>query len=178
MQIVDSHAHVFRRGLPTTEHARYVPDYDAAIEAYLALLDQHYIAGAVLVQPSFPGSDNRFLLACLRQHPERLRAAVVLDDDLRALANDGVAGVRVNLIGRPAPDLRGPSWRALAAELGRRGQHLEIQANGEQWAALAPTLRKWPSAVVIDHLGLPGVSAEVDRAVLTLARHEHVWVKA
>ena len=32
--------------------------------------------------------------------------------------------------------------------------------------------------MVIDHLGLPGVSAEADRAVLTLARHEHVWVKA
>lgn len=48
---------------------------------------------------------------------------------------------------------------------------------GEQWLTLAPALCGWPSAVVIDHLGLPGRSAEADRCMLDLAARDQVWVK-
>ena len=179
---IDSHAHVFVRGLSTAPRPRYVPGYDAAPEAYLAVLDRQGISGALLVQPSFLGCDNSFLLACLRRFPRRFRGVLVLSADepgaLAPLAVPGVAGVRLNLIGRRVPDLRGTAWRDLADALARNGQHFEVQAIGEQWAALAPALRHWPSAVVIDHLGLPGVSASADRAVLGLIRREHVWIKA
>lgn len=177
---VDGHAHVFRRGLPTMAEPRYVPDYDATSDDYLALLDHHGIAGAVLVQPSFLGAGNEFLLACLRRHRDRFRAVVVLagPHDLASLTVDGVAGTRLNLIGRAVPELTGPAWRRLGTELARRGQHLEVQARGEQWTALAPALRHWPSPVVIDHLGLPGTSAEADHTVLRLAQLDHVWIKA
>jgi len=177
---IDGHAHVFRRGLPTTADPRYVPDYDATTGEYLTLLDEHGIAGALLVQPSFLGADNEFLLACLRRHPDRFRAVVVLDGphDLASLSADGVAGIRLNLIGRALPELTAPAWRHLGTELARRGQHLEVQARDEQWTALAPALRHWPSPVVIDHLGLPGTSAEADHTVLDLAQLDHVWIKA
>lgn len=173
---------MFVRRLPTDERPRYLPGYDAGPEGYLALLDRHGIAGAVLVQPSFLGVDNGFLLETLERHPDRFRAVVVVGDDepgsLAALAIEGVAGVRVNLVGRRVPDLRAAGWRSLAGELARRGQHLEVQACGEQWEVLAPVLRNWPSAVVLDHLGLPGSSARADRTVLSLAGHGHVWCKA
>ncbi|MGW3959992.1 amidohydrolase family protein [Amycolatopsis sp. NPDC005003] len=122
----------------------------------MTLLDEHGIAGALLVQPCFLGADNRFLLACLRRHPDRFRAVVVLNGphDLAPLSIDGVGGIRLNLIGRAVPELTAPAWRHLGAELARRGQHLEVQARDEQWTALAPALRHWPSPVVFDHLGL------------------------
>ncbi|PKV96436.1 putative TIM-barrel fold metal-dependent hydrolase [Amycolatopsis echigonensis] len=177
---IDGHAHVFRRGLPTAAEPRYVPDYDATSDEYLALLDEHGIAGALLVQPSFLGVDNEFLLACLRRCRDRFRAVVVLDGpgDLAPLSVDGVAGTRLNLIDRAVPELTAPAWQRLGAELARSGQHLEVQASDEHWTALAPALRHWPSPVVLDHLGLPGTSAEADRAVLDLAQLGHVWIKA
>lgn len=178
---IDAHAHVFVRGLPTVPRARYLPDYDALPGRYLELLDDHQIDGAVLVQPSFLGARNAYLLDCLARWPDRFRGVVVLDErrlgDIALLAAAGVVGIRLNLIGRRVPDLRSGEWRRVGAELARRGQHLEVQARAEQWLTLAPALRGWPGAVVIDHLGLPGRSRDADRAVLDLARHDHVWVK-
>lgn len=179
---VDAHAHVFVRGLPAAPRPRYLPDYNAPPEDYLARLDDHQVDGAVLVQPSFLGTHNGYLLRCLARWPERFRGVAMLDErrlaDLSPLAAAGVVGARLNLIGRGVPDLASGEWRRVGAELARRGQHLEVQARAGQWLELAPALRHWPAAVVIDHLGLPGRSSHADRAVLGLARCDHVWVKA
>ncbi|GGU60850.1 hydrolase [Streptomyces albospinus] len=182
--VIDGHAHVFTRGLPTAAAPRYLPDYDAAPDAYGHLLDAHGIAGGVLVQPSFLGPHNDFLLRCLAQRPGRLRAVLTLDEQppLNSTELDipGVAGIRLNVIGRPVPDLRTSHWRRVALELATGHQHLEIQAHGAQWTALAPDIHDWPSAVVLDHLGLPDGGnrpTDADRTVLALARRDHVWVK-
>ncbi len=178
---VDGHAHVFLRALPAATRPRYLPDYDAAPQDYLAVLDAHGIAGAILVQPSFLGYRNDFLLDCLGRYPDRFRGVVVLDehnlDDTSDLETDGVVGMRVNAIGTDVPDLTTRAWQRIGSELARRGQHLEVQACGRQWSALAPVLATWPSPVVIDHLGLPGAAPEADQLVLDLARHDHIWVK-
>jgi predicted TIM-barrel fold metal-dependent hydrolase len=180
---VDTHAHVFVRPLAAAAQARYLPDYDASPEDYLARLDAHGLDGGLLVQPSFLGTDNSFLLRCLARYPDRLRGVLVVEPASAAGGGEagldvvGVVGVRLNLIGRAAPDLTAPGWRALGAALAARGQHLEVQARGAQWLALGPALARWPGAVVLDHLGLPGGSAEVDRAVLELAAAGHVWTK-
>lgn len=178
---VDMHAHVFVAGLPGAAHPRYLPDYAATPQSYLDLLDAHRIAGAVLVQPSFLGAHNGFLLDCVTRCPDRFRGVVVLDeqrlDDLAVLNAEAVVGVRLNLIDRRVPDLEAAQWRRLADTLAGRGQHLEVQARAEQWPALAQSLRRWRGTVVVDHLGLPGRSVDADRVVLDLASREHVWVK-
>lgn len=175
------HAHVFTRALPAIDQARYVPDYDAPAQCYLEVLARHGIAGAVLVQPSFLGVHNEFLLACLRRYPEWFRGVVVVEPgrsvDLKVLGAPGVVGARLNLIGQDVPDLTAPAWRSFGVELARRGLHCEIQARAEQWARLGSALRGWPSTVVLDHLGLPGDAEEFDEQVLSLAGHDHVWVK-
>ena len=63
----------------------------------------------VLVQPSFLGTDNRFLLDAIRARPRRLRGVAVVDpeagdDALQALADSGICGIRLNLVGLPIPD--------------------------------------------------------------------------
>ncbi|MFW3385166.1 UNVERIFIED_CONTAM: amidohydrolase family protein [Kocuria sp. CPCC 205274] len=185
---VDAHAHVFEPGLATVRDARYVPDYAATLEQYLARLDEHGLERGVLVQPSFLGTDNSYLLAALAREPERLRGVIVVDherpaadlteDRVAELHAAGVRGVRLNLLGHTAPDLGGLGWQEATARMARWGWHLEIQALGPQWSQLGPRLVGLDCAVVVDHLGLPRAEhPDAAHTVLELAVREHVWVK-
>src|SRR5215217_2404681 len=104
---VDTHAHVFRRGLPLADVRRYAPDYDATPEDYIKVLDGNGISHAVPVQPSFLGTDNSYLVDALHRYPRFRGIAVVQPttspDELRALDKAGVVGIRLNLIGAPDP---------------------------------------------------------------------------
>lgn len=186
---VDTHAHVFVPDLKMRPDARYRPDYPATVESYLHTLSTRSFTHGVLVQPSFLGSDNHYLLAALATAPERLRGVIVIDDSdlaheladerVSQLTAQGIRGIRLNLIGRAVPELASPAWQRAARTLHTHGWHLEIQASGEQWAVLAHTLSTWPGRVVIDHLGLPSdARGAAPTIVLSLAAEAHVWVKA
>ncbi|WP_043484320.1 amidohydrolase family protein [Arthrobacter sp. SPG23] len=185
---IDTHAHIFEPGLTAVADARYVPDYDATLDQYLNVLRANGVGRGVLVQPSFLGSDNSYLLAALEAAPDRLRGVIVVSPDgvgaelceerVGYLHGVGVRGVRLNLIGQAIPDLFLPAWHAAGASMAKHGWHLEIQASGQQWLHLAPAIRAWPGKLVIDHLGLPQPEyPEAIRAVQDLAALEHVWVK-
>ncbi|WP_406154653.1 amidohydrolase family protein [Streptomyces sp. NBC_00882] len=183
---IDTHAHVFTRGLRLAHERRYSPDYEAPVDVYLSLLDAHGLAGGVLVQPSFLGTDNSYLLDALGKAPRRLRGVAVIDhrtpgEELDQLAEAGVCGIRLNLIRRPVPQLGEPTWQRLARELATRKLHLEVQAHERQWEELEPWLLRWPGPVVIDHLGLPtaaSLSFCGSAALCRLLAAPHVWVKA
>ena len=185
---IDTHAHIFEPGLPAVAGARYVPKYAAPLNRYLAVLAANGVARGVLVQPSFLGSDNSYLLAALASAPAVLRGVVVVSPDrvdadlsperVRDLNAAGVRGVRLNLIGQPLPDLFRPEWKAAGQSMARHGWHLEVQASGTQWSALAAALSNWPSKIVIDHLGLPHAeNPKAIHSVLQLFSQAHVWVK-
>jgi predicted TIM-barrel fold metal-dependent hydrolase len=179
LPLIDTHAHVFHHMLPMAADRRYTPSYDATVRDYLATLDSHGFHRGVLVQPSFLGADNDYLLEALAAAPERLVGVAVLDDpstaDLRRLHAGGIRGIRLNLVGRQLPDLGAASWQHAGERMAEIGWHLEIQAREKQWRLLAADIRRWPGRVVIDHLGLPADSDE--GAVLSLAQLPHVWVK-
>ena len=111
---VDSHAHVFKRGLSLADVRRYAPDYDATPEDYIRVLDANGISHAVLVQPSFLGTDNSYLVDALQRYARFRGIAVVpptiSPDDLRSLDEAGVVGIRLNLIGAPDPQLEVDPW--------------------------------------------------------------------
>lgn len=184
---VDAHAHVFARGLPLAEGRRYAPDYDAPLDAYLGALDALGLTHGVLVQPSFLGTDNGFLLAALATAPERLRGVAVVDPDapghqLRHLAASGVAGIRLNLIGVPTPDLAREPWRGLLHRVVEAGLHVEVQGEAARLAGLLPPLLDAGATVVVDHFGLPDCVLGPDdpswRAVVALAADEsRMWLK-
>src|SRR5690349_5559555 len=82
IEAIDSHAHVFVRGLPLAPHRRHAPDYDATLDAYTGHLRAKGLSHAVLVQPSFLGTDNAFFLDVLQRYPRRFRGVVVIDPSI------------------------------------------------------------------------------------------------
>ncbi|MBR0859712.1 amidohydrolase family protein [Bradyrhizobium liaoningense] len=183
---IDTHAHVFHRGLKLAPGRRYAPDYDAPLALYLEQLDRNGMTNGVLVQPSFLGTDNSYLVESLKQASGRLRGIAVIDpavsaDELRALDRAGVVGIRLNIVGQPLPDLASAEWKALLASVNSMGWQVEIQRNASDLAVLAPQLLDHGVAVVLDHYALPdpklGVADPGFQSVLKLGATQNVWVK-
>jgi predicted TIM-barrel fold metal-dependent hydrolase len=183
---IDTHAHVFHRGLKLAPGRRYAPDYDAPLALYLEQLDRNGMSNGVLVQPSFLGTDNSYLVESLKTAGGRLRGIAVVDpsvtaDELRALDRAGVVGIRLNLVGQPLPDLAAGEWKALLGNVKSMGWQVELQRNASDLAVLAPQLLDHGVTVVLDHYALPdpklGVADPGFQSVLKLGATRNVWVK-
>lgn len=183
---VDTHAHVFERGLPLANARRYAPTYDAPLPAYLAQLDAHGVSHGVLIQPSFLGVDNSYLLAALKQAPRRLRGVAVIDPAapetlLTQMNAEGIVGIRLNLIGAADPQLKSPVWQATLARLHALGWHVELHVEARRLPALLQPLLDAQVNVVVDHFGRPDPALGVDdpgfAALLAAGRSRRVWVK-
>lgn len=184
---VDTHAHIFQRGLTLANVRRYAPDYDATLNDYLGMLDRHGIARGVLVQPSFLGTDNSFMLDGLRQAPARLRGIAVVDPDsptteLNRLNAAGVVGIRLNLVGGASvPDFLNAPWRHLLRRVADLGWQVEVHREARDLPQILPPLLNAGVNVVVDHFGRPdpglGVNDPGFRFLLEAGASRRVWVK-
>jgi len=183
---VDSHAHIFQRDLPLAAVRRYAPDYDATLDEYLAHLASAGLSHGVLVQPSFLGTDNSFMLDALRFHPERLRGIATVAPEIGAaeldeLARDGIVGIRLNLIGLPPPNFSSNPWPALLRNLARRGWPVEVHRQCSDLSVIVSQLLVHGVEVIVDHFGRPDpLLGERDpgfRALLALSESGRVWIK-
>jgi predicted TIM-barrel fold metal-dependent hydrolase len=163
---IDTHAHVFTKTLRMAPGSRYTPDYDATPQQFLSLLDRHGIRYGVLVQPSFLGTDNSYLLAALEANPKRLRGVVVIDpgkdvEKLEAMNRSGAVGLRLNLFGLPDPDLPGAQWKKALSRARDLDWFIEIHAEAHRLSRILPPLLAAGSKIVIDHFGRPDPDAGV-----------------
>ena len=173
----DCHFHVFNAH-EATPAARYVPTYSATLDDWEAHATIAGVSRGVVAQPSFLGVDNRHLLRTLAQRPQTLRGVVVVDhnatvEELRALHDAGVRGVRLNLMG--AKDdvatlraLPASWWSALIAA----DMHLELHADIGRIAVLLPLL-PGELTVVLDHFAKPERTNAHDDTVRAVARRKH-----
>lgn len=183
---IDSHAHVFSRELDLTSARRYSPDYDATLAMYLDQLQQHGLSHGVLVQPSFLGTDNRYLLDALRKAPGLLRGVVVVEPDISRAALDemdrlGVVGVRLNLMGKALPEFAEPQWQVFFTHLAALDWHVEVHRHVADMPALLAGLMPFGVRIVIDHFGRPDARSGLDqpgfRQMLELGRSGQLWMK-
>lgn len=183
---VDTHAHVFVRGLKLAERRRYAPDYDASVEEYLRLLDSHGISNGVLIQPSFLGTDNGYLTTALRRHPDRLRGIAVVataapERELAMLASVGVVGIRLNMVESPPPDLRSAAWQPLIRRVSKLMWQVEVHKEARDLPVLLPPLLDAGVNVVVDHFGRPDPALGIEdpgfKYLLSTGKSRRVWVK-
>jgi len=174
---IDSHAHVFARGLPLAAQRRHAPDYDAMLGEYLGHLDRSGISHGVLVQPSFLGTDNSYLLSAVRQYPQRLRGVAmvplgVTDEELTRQAAQGVVDV---------PDFVAPQWQSLLTRVCALGWHVEVHREACDLPCILDAVLLSGCEVVVDHFGRPDPAAGVNdpgfAALLRVADSGRVWVK-
>ena len=186
MQYIDTHAHVFSHQATFLPTARYRPDYTVTIEDYIQQLDKHGFNQGVLIQPSFLGTDNSYMLAALSAYPNRLKGVAVLGNQtdtatLRALEQQGIVGIRLNLFGLPCPDLTLPEWHSFLTRLAAIHWQIEIHAPTAYLVQLLPMLKPYAIDMVIDHFGRfdgdKGVDDPDYQTLLTLLNPAQHWVK-
>jgi L-fuconolactonase len=158
-------------------HCHASPIWFEPVETLLYQMDRNAVDYAILTQ-LLGQFDNNYQMACIAAHPDRLVSVVAAKtaDELRRLAEIGVAGVR---IGAASSD--DSLWQA-ALDLG-----LAVSVSGMASAMIAPTFAARIEAMpqldfVLEHLG--GVarpdfdgSEETRKAVLNLARFLNVSLK-
>jgi predicted TIM-barrel fold metal-dependent hydrolase len=183
---VDTHAHVFHRGLTFIPQRRYTPDYDALPAQYLALLDANGMSHGVVIPISILGTDNSYTVEVLKQTQGRLRGLAVVDPakdlgTLDALEKAGIVGVRLNLIGQPVPDVKSSPWKELVAECVKRDWQIEVYDDARRLRDIVTPLVDAGTKVVVDHFGKPeqkqGVNDPGFQYLLGLAASRRVWVK-
>lgn len=184
---VDTHAHVFLPSLRMAPNRRYSPDYPATPEDYLGQLDQAGMAHGVLVQPSFLGTDNSYLLDALAAYPQRLRGIAVVDSTidpptLKHMDTLGVRGIRLNLVGKELMDATDPQWQPLWENIRTLNWSVEVQRNIDDVTAVVEQLLEQGLTTVVDHYGLPkgGVDkhqAQYQRLTQLMQHHPELWMK-
>lgn len=182
---VDGHVHLWdsRRGAVPTPYELATPV--ASVDDLLLHMAGEGIERAVLVQPQVHGSDHRLLAMALARHPNRFVGFGLVDadapsrdavyDEVRAVAELGLAGVRVHLVGGTGK--RAP---AVAAAAAGNGLALEVHVDEASWTRLEPVVAAaGERLVVVDHLARPDDPASrwAREMLRVLAAHPNVIVK-
>ena len=183
----DGHCHVFRADLPKARERRYTPDYDATPEELCALLDGFRLDGALLVQPSFLGARNDYLLDVLDAYAGddkvAFRGVAVLDPScpadagqLREFDRRGIIGVRLNLL-RMEDRFDYTDWSAHLAEVEKLGWHVELHSAANHLPRILPQLTRHHARVVVDHFGLVPNTADPGLQTILAQPAGRLWVK-
>jgi predicted TIM-barrel fold metal-dependent hydrolase len=192
---VDAHVHVWtpdtaRQPLAAgfTVADMQPPSFTAA--ELLAACRPHGVGRVVLIQMSFYGFDNSYMLECIAAHPGVLAGVAIIDHDradvattLRALRARGVRGYRLyadraKVEGWAGAESMQRLWSAAADE----DVALCLLADPDALPAIRAQVERFPrTPVVIDHfarIGMRGPVAEADVAnLLALAAFPRVHVK-
>jgi 2-pyrone-4,6-dicarboxylate lactonase len=185
---VDAHCHVFGPGdvFPYAPERKYTP-CDAGKEELFALRDRLGFERNVIVQATCHGADNAALVDALRASDGRARGVAtarpsVTDDELAELDAAGVRGIRFNFVKRlvdPKPDAY---YLPLVERIAALGWHVVVYFEAADLAERWQLFTSFPTVVVVDHLGRPDVTKDVDgpefgEFLRFMTENENVWSK-
>lgn len=134
---------------------------EASVADYRRVMQATGIERAVIVQPSFYGTDNRCTVEALAALGDAARGVAVIDPaipdaGLEALNAAGCCGARVNA----ATSAHGED-ESLEARIGRvearvrdLGWHVQVFSHAESLPALAALQPRLAAPLVVDHFGL------------------------
>jgi predicted TIM-barrel fold metal-dependent hydrolase len=185
----DCHVHVVgpRSDYPMVEDRQYTAG-PATLDDLKRHLSRHGLSHAVIIQPSFYGTDNRCMNDTLRQMDGAGRGIAVLPEDvtrqqLRELHALGIRGVRINLESAAVrdPQAIGAALAVWADRIAPYGWHIQTYAAPDVVAAVAERIDRLPVKFVLDHFAMIPASAQENdprvQAVLALLRGGNTYVK-
>ena len=192
---IDSHVHVWTDdvGAYPLAPGHAIEQMKPASFAAEELLAHSHPCGVdriVLIQMSFYGFDNRYMLETISGRPQMFRGVALVDharqglaDTLERLQEGGVRGVRVyQLSGRPSAPLDTAEYEPLCGLAGDLGMAICPLLDPPLLPAVGRAALRFPGTTfVIDHLARIGAGnavepADVD-ALCALAEHPNCLVK-
>ncbi len=185
---VDAHCHVFgpAADFPFAPERKYTP-CDAGKSDLFKLRDYLGFERNVIVQATCHGYDNRALMDACRTSDGRARGVASLgpqvsDEELAAMHDAGIRGLRFNFIKRLVDATPKAVFQDLANRIADLGWHVVVYFEAADLADLEPFLTKLPTTIVVDHMGRPDVTKGVGhrdfrRFVNLMANHDNIWTK-
>jgi len=185
---VDSHCHVFGPGhlFPYAPERKYTP-CDASKDQLFALRDHLGFSKNVIVQATCHGPDNSALVDALLHSSDKARGVAtvkrnVTDEQLQALHDAGVRGVRFNFVKRLVDFTPKEELLEIANRIKALGWHIVIYFEAVDLPELWDFFTALPTIVVVDHMGRPDVSQPVDGPEFSLfiklmTEHSNIWSK-
>jgi predicted TIM-barrel fold metal-dependent hydrolase len=193
--LIDAHSHVW-----TPDTARYplasgyakdqIQPPSFTPEEFFAHARPEGVRRVVLIQMSFYGTDNRYMVDCMRHAPGVFGGVAVVDvtathpdTEMKRLAKSGVRGFRIDgRIGPPASWLETPGLDRMFRCAADHGLAICPLMEPSGLPSLSRMCVRHPQTrVVIDHLcriGIDGTIREADVAALcALAQYPEVRVK-
>jgi 2-pyrone-4,6-dicarboxylate lactonase len=168
---IDAHMHVigpFDR-FPLAAAAQYKPFAATWQEQKEILVDRMGFWGFVVVQATCHGTDNSVVVDAL-EHMEGRAAGVasvtedISTEELKRLHAAGVRGVRFAFL----PHIASETTPAdvilrIARKVQPFGWHTDLYFLPQTFEIMEPLIRELPTPVLIDHMGRPDVSVEVEK---------------
>lgn len=195
MKYIDAHVHIW-----TDDFKRY-PLASGTTRAKMELprfLPEHIFNHArpsgvnriVLIQMSYYGTDNSYLLDIIAQHPDVFRGIAIADlnapnlqQTVARLKGSGVRGVRISIVDEDGEAALKSGNLDVIFRLAEKEQLAVCPLiNPEYLDALARVCDRFPQTrVVIDHLGRIGMSGCIDdrqvKQLCSMSRFPEVRVK-
>jgi 2-pyrone-4,6-dicarboxylate lactonase len=180
----DCHLHIIgpAENYPYVGNRSYTPVV-ATIDDYRRVAGALHLTHAVIVQPSFYGTDNRSTRDAVLASNGSWRGVAVVeptvgDRELRELDAAGFRGVRINLLFKGG--LAMDALEKIASRIQPLGWHVQLLVDGRDLPELGPRLSRLPVPFVVDHMGHMPASLGIEhpgfQTLLQLAR-EGGWVK-
>jgi predicted TIM-barrel fold metal-dependent hydrolase len=195
MNYIDAHVHVWTDDLEKYPLAPGFKKEDMKPPTFLPedILGHARPCGVqrvVLVQMSYYGSDNSYMLQVMRQHAGVFSGIAIIDweaqqpdEEMRQLAREGVRGFRIYPRRRPVENwLDGEGFARMFRAGADENLALCPLINPEALPALARRCEEFPEApVIIDHLCRIGASQPISQAhveaLCAMAQYPRVMVK-
>jgi predicted TIM-barrel fold metal-dependent hydrolase len=194
---IDAHSHVWT---PDVHHYPLAEGFKVedmqprsfTAEELLATCRPAGVGRVNLIQMSFYGFDNAYMLDMIKLYPDRFVGTAIVDPLAphpdRAMLDLRPKGVRAFRIQPrysrlpPARWLEPPGYAAMFAAAAKSGQALSALIDPDGFAEVDRLCRKFPDTpVIIDHLGRIGADGAIEAkdvdALCALAKHPRVFVK-
>lgn len=185
---VDAHCHVFGPGdqFPFAPERKYTP-CDASKDQLFALRDFLGFEKNVIVQATCHGTDNAAMIDALRHSNGKARGVATVSPEVSAMQlsemhDAGVRGVRFNYVKRlvdPEPDAY---YHEIVEKIAPLGWHIVVYFEAADLAERWNFFTSLKTTVVVDHMGRPDVSKDVNGPEFALflrlmQENENFWSK-